>query len=59
MDPGGDQGLLNGSRQIIREGMRLRHARRQSPPGDEVGGGFRITLPEIQERGKRHFYKYK
>ena len=49
MNPSGDQGLGNRSRQIGREGMRVCGAWRQSPPGEEVGSGIRVTFPEIQK----------
>ena len=54
MDPGRDQSLFNGSRQILREGMGLGRARRQRPPGNQIGSGFRVTFPEIQKRNKGH-----
>ena len=39
VNPTGDQGLGEWGRQTRRKGKRLGGARRESPPGDEVGGG--------------------
>src|SRR5688572_12714152 len=54
VDSGGDQRLFNGRRQIIWDRMRLREAWRQSPPGDKIGRGVAVMLPEIQKRGESH-----
>ncbi len=54
MNPSCDQRLFNGSRQIIREGMRLRGARGQRSPGNKIGSGLRVTFPEIQKRSEGH-----
>lgn len=54
MDPSGNQGLGNRSRQISRKGMRLCGARIKSPPGEKIGSGIRVTFPEIQKRSEGH-----
>ena len=54
MDSGSEQGLFNGSRQVIREGMRLCGARWERLPGDKIGRGVCVTFPEIQKRGEGH-----
>jgi hypothetical protein len=54
MDPGCNQDLFNGLRQIVWQGISLRRAGGQGPPGDEVRSGLWVTLPEIEKGGKRH-----